>query len=215
MSIKTLFAQKLSDELETNQAITKKQAEELFTFFKGNNIFRWKDANNDCEDRANAICILLDEWKIPNGKGWVFSGYIFNKTGYLKNLWKYHVAALVPVCEGKKIDYYIIDPATSPGLVTIEQWATNITDNPHSYYLIKSGDTYIFNAGKIEKENWHKRNRRNYNWTMQGLGGINGVSNKGKAQLAFNKKKVPETKRLFQKLKNNKPTFINSWGDIS
>lgn len=205
--VKTLFSATLSDELETVNAITKKEAEKLFTFFRNNNIFRWDDANNDCEDRANAICILLDEWKIPNGKGWVFSGYVFKKIGYLKNLWKYHVAPLIPVREGEKTVCYIIDPATSVQLVTIEEWAANITDNPHSYYLIKRGDNYIFNSGKIEKDNWHKRNRRNYNWTMQGLSGINGVSSTGKAQLAFNKKKVPETKRLFAELKNNKPAL--------
>jgi Glutaminase len=203
--IKTLYARALSDEIEADKLITKEQAEKLFTFFKNSPAFRWSDANNNCEGRANAICILLDEWKIQNGKGWVFSGYIFKKIGYLKNLWKYHVAALLPVQEEAGINYYIIDPATSDGLVLIADWAANITDNPHSYYLIKKGDYYIFNAGKIEKANWYKRNKRNYNWTMQGLSGINGVSSKGKAQLAFNKKKVLKTEKLFKELKKLKP----------
>jgi hypothetical protein len=205
LNIKTLYDQALSDEIETDKVITKEQAEKLFTFFKDCPTFRWPDANNNCEDRANAICILLDEWKIQNGKGWVFSGYVFKKTGYLKNLWKYHVAALLPVQEGVAINYYIIDPATSGKLVLIEDWAANITDNPHSYYLIKDGNYYIFSPGKIEKDNWYKRNKRNYNWTMQGLSGINGVSSKGKAQLSFNKKKVLKTERLFKELKKLKP----------
>lgn len=180
-------------------------AKKLFTFFKESTTFRWSDANNNCEDRANAICILLDEWKIPNGKGWVFSGYVFKKIGYLKNLWKYHVAALLPVQEGSVINYYIIDPATSGELLLIEDWAANITDNPHSYYLIKKGVYYIFKAGNIEKDNWFTRSRRNYNWTLQGLSGINGVSSKGKAQLTFNKKKVIKTEARFKELKKNKP----------
>jgi hypothetical protein len=205
--IKTLYSTALSDEIETDKAITKEQAEKLFALFKDNTIFRWQDANNDCEDRANAICILLDEWKIQNGKGWIFSGYVFKKTGYLKNLWKYHVAALLPVREDEKISYYIIDPATSGALVTIEDWAANITDNPHTYYLIKKGDYYIFHSRKIEKDNWYKRNKRNYNWTMQGLSGINGVSSKGKAQLAFNKKKILKTASLFKELKHYKPAL--------
>ena len=187
--------------------MSKQQAEKLFTYFKDNPLFRWQDANNDCEDRANAICILLDEWKIQNGKGWVFSGYVFKKIGYLKNLWKYHVAALLPVKEGEEINYYIIDPATSGKLVTVEEWAANVTDNPHSYYLIKNGDYYIFNPRKIEKNNWYKRNKGNYNWTIQGLSGINGVSSKGKAQLAFNKKNLLKTKKLFKELLNSLPPF--------
>jgi hypothetical protein len=203
--IKTLYDRALSDEIETDNVITKEQAEKLFTFFKNCTTFRWSDAHNNCEDRANAICILLDEWEIQNGKGWVFSGYVFNKIGYLKNLWKYHVGALVPVQEGAAINYYIMDPATSGGLVLIEDWAANITDNPHSYYLVKKGDYYIFNAAKIEKDNWFKKNKRNYKWTIQGLSGINGISGKGKAQLTFNKKKVLKTERLFKEMKKQKP----------
>ncbi len=207
MILKTLYDHSLSDIAETDKAITKQEAEKFFIFFKNCKPFRWTDANNNCEDRANAVCILLDKWNIQNGKGWAFSGYVFKKIGYLKNLWKYHVAALLPVKEEGKINYYIIDPATSDKLVTIADWAANITDNPHSYYLIKNGNYYIFNAKKIEKNNWYKRNKRNYNWTMQGLSGINGVSGKGKAQLAFNKNRVVKTKKIFEELKNLQPVF--------
>lgn len=203
--LKTLYNHDLSDVLPTENAITKEQANKLFEYFKKASLFRWSDANNDCEDRANAICMLLDEWKITNGKGWVFSGYVFNKIGYLKNLWKYHVAALVPVKETEGTIFYIIDPATTDKLLPVTNWAANITANPHTYYLLKKGDVYIFPTGKIEKENWYKRNKRNYNWTMQGLAGINGVSSKGKAQLAFNKSRVIKAQKAFLELKKVKP----------
>lgn len=208
MILKTLFSQSLSDELKTDQAVSKEQAEKLFTFFKDCPLFRWRDANNDCEDRANAICILLDQWKIPNCKGWVFSGYVFKKIGYLKNLWKYHVAAGIQVKEGDEINTYIIDPATTNSLLKVEVWATNVTDNPHSYYLIKRGSVYIFPSNKIEKDNWYERNKRNYNWTIQGLSGINGVSTIGKAQLRFNKKKLLKTRHQFNELRKTKPSFL-------
>ncbi|MEO8413382.1 MAG: protein-glutamine glutaminase family protein [Ginsengibacter sp.] len=198
---KALFYEDLSDEIATGKTVTKEEAQRLFIFFRDHTLFRWFDANNDCEDRANAICILLDEWKIRNGKGWVFSGYVFKKTGFLKNLWKYHVAALVPVLEGSIMNYYIIDPATSAKLILLEDWAVNITDNPHSYYLIKQGDYYIFHQRKIKKDNWYKRNKGNFNWTMQGISGINGISDKGRAELAFNKKKVLKTKKMFSELR--------------
>ncbi len=205
MILKTLFDQALSDEIETDKRITKTVAETLFTFFKECKTFRWQDANNDCEDRANAICLLLDEWKVPNAKAWVFSGYVFNKIGFLKNLWKYHVAAAIPIEKDGQINYYIIDPATNDDLTDIKDWAANVTDNPHSYHLVKKGHYYIFNEKKIKKDNWYKRNKGNYNWTMQGLSGINGISSKGKAQLAFLKNKVRKTKKDFKELKYQNP----------
>lgn len=205
---KTIFASALSDKIETDNPLTKEQAEQIFSYFKQNLLFRWTDANNDCEDRANALCILLDSWKISNCKGWVFSGYVFRKNGFLKNLWKYHVAAALPVIESGNIMLYIIDPSTSSSLIPVEEWASNVTDNPHSYYLIKRGDYYIFDARKITKEKWYKRNNRNYNWTMQGLAGINGISSKGKAQLCFAKGRLQKTARLFRKLKTEKPEFL-------
>ena len=205
MILKSLYDHGLSDEINTRGALTKLRAENIFNFFKNNSLFRWNDAHNNCENRANAICILLDEWEIQNAKGWVFSGYVFNKIGYLKNLWKYHVAAVLPVLEEEEINFYVIDPATSSKLLKVEDWAANVTDNPHSYYIIKESKYYIFNENAIKKHNWYKRIRRNYNWTMQGLSGINGVSARGKAKLIFNKKRVPKTKKYFEELKNAKP----------
>ncbi|MGI8636719.1 MAG: hypothetical protein ACR2KZ_15085, partial [Segetibacter sp.] len=66
---------------------------------------------------------------------------------------------------------------------------------------------YIF-PKKISKEPWYERNKRNYNWTIQGLSGINGLSTKGKAQLRFNKKRVLKTMQLFGELRKSKPSFL-------
>jgi hypothetical protein len=201
--LKALYHHSLSDIIVTQSSISKKQADKIFQFFKNNPLFRWDEVNNNCENRANAICILLDEWNIPNAKGWTFSGYLLNKIGYLKNLWKYHVAAIIPVSEDAVINFYVIDPATSDILLPVADWAANITDNPHSYYFLKDSDFYIFNEVTIKKNNWYKRDRRNYNWTMQGLSGINGLSGKGKAQLTFYKDKIPSTKKAFELLRNS------------
>jgi hypothetical protein len=205
---KSVFHGSLSDDLPPGKTITRIEAERMFDFFKKCKLFRWADANNDCEDRANAVCILLDAWNIPNYKAWVFSGYFLKKeNGSLTNGWNYHVAALVPVEEISEIKYYIIDPATSVTMLTIEEWANNVTDSPFSYHLIKSGTYYIFPSRKIKKDNWHKRDKRNGRWTMQGLSGINGLSSKGKAQLCFNKRKVKGTEERFRKLKEEKLYF--------
>jgi hypothetical protein len=202
----TIFHQLLSDELAVDKSIPRDEADRLFNFFKSCELFRWSDANNDCEDRANAICLLLDAWHIPNYKGWVFSGYFLKReNSNLTNNWNYHVAALLPVQENDEIKYYIIDPATADHLITIEDWASIVTHSPFSYHVIKSADYYIFPSNKIEKDKWHKRDKRNHRWTMQGLSGINGVSSVGKAQLSFKKHRVKRTEMLFNKLKEQSP----------
>src|SRR3954467_8202746 len=113
-SPKLFFDPSLSDPVSIHSGIEKDHAERLFHFFKTNKLFRWSDANNDCEDRANAICILLEEWQIPNFKAWVFAGaYLKKEEGSLIKLWNYHVAALLPVSENGNTVFYVIDPATS------------------------------------------------------------------------------------------------------
>ncbi len=206
--MKTIFALAISDALEPTFSVSRHLADELFSYFKTSSLFRWSDANNDCEDRANALCILLDAWGIDNCKAWVFSGYVFRKKGFLKNFWKYHVAAAVPILIEGKVVYHVLDPATTEQLTDAEEWAINVTDNPFSYFALKRGEYYIFNPAKIFRDNWFKRNKRNYNWTMQGLSGINGMSVIGKAQLRFNKKKVLATSKRFEALKHTKPSFL-------
>jgi hypothetical protein len=205
----TLFENTLADDLNFPSYVTRDAADNLFRFFKECKLFRWYDANNDCEDRANAICILLDQWKVPNVKGWVFGGFYLGKDpGSLTNNWVYHVAAALPVLINQTVIYYIIDPATLSEPVPIDQWASNITDYPYSYYFQKDGSYYIFPAGQINRDNWFRRNRQNFKWTVQGLSGINGVTKSGKAQICFNKSRIKRTEDAFKKLLNSPPSFL-------
>ena len=205
----TIYNIVLSDIVSQDVFAKKETAENLFTFFKQCPLFRWQDANNDCEDRANAICMLLDHWKVPNYKGWAFgANFLMRTEGYLVNNWKYHVAALIPVRDGEAVNFYVVDPATLKNTDTILNWASNITDIPFCHYLIKWSHYYIFPEGKIERDNWHKRNRQNYKWTVQGLSGINGVSKTGKAQICFNKRKIKKTEDRFRHLLHNAPDFL-------
>jgi hypothetical protein len=206
LQAKTIFHPVLADDLTVTKTLTKTEVELLFNFFKNSSLFNWKDANNSCESRANAICILLDQWNVPNYKGWVFSGQFLKKEkGYLKNCWNYHVAAAIPVQEESSIDYYIIDPSTSEKPELISNWAANVTAEGCSYYFIKSGATFIYRLKKIQKDNWFERNKENYKWTIQGLCNINGVSGKGKAQLRFNKNRILNMGNKFKRLAKAKP----------
>lgn len=205
----TRYDESLADTFPTIALLPQEQAEAIFSFFQQSPLFRWRDANNDCEDRANAICLLLDKWAVPNGKAWVFSGNFRKKdAGELTNLWNYHVAAALPVNGNGQTVWLVIDPATNAQLVPVESWAKKITQGGTSYHFVKQGTYYIFPAGRVEKDNWFARNRRNFNWTMQGLSGINGASVIGRAQLAFQKYRVKKTEAAFKKM------MAQSWQKI-
>lgn len=205
----TIFEPALTVAEVKDSGLTKEQGEQYFQFFKTSPLFRWQDANNDCEDRANAICLALDAWGIPNYKGWVFSASFLNKgEGCLKNNWGYHVAAMIAIAEGEGLRFYIIDPATLPNLEPIEQWANKATETTASYYCITTGDTYIFSPGNINPATWYTRNRQNYKWTIQGLAGINGVTRTGKAQLIFQKPRIKKWKHGFEELVRHKPEAL-------
>lgn len=203
--VPALFDFILSD-ISVRNTVSKKQAEALFTFFSQHPLFNWKSSHNGCEGRADAICVLLDKWNIPNYKAWAFGGaYLKNHIGNLKQNWKYHVAPVLSVQEGDKIIDYVIDPSTSDSLKEVEEWAGAITQIPHSYYCIRQSCWYIFPPKNISIEEWHSRNKQNRKWMIQCLASINSLTAKGKAQLCFNKKRLKKTAAAFEKLKNNNP----------
>jgi hypothetical protein len=149
--VPTLFDSALSDIGFHHNTVSQKQAEQLFVFFKQHRLFNWKNVNNGCEGRADAICVLLEEWGIPNYKGWVFSGsYLKKHIGELKQNWKYHVAPVLPVNRDGQILHYVLDPATGNSLQLIEEWAAAITQLPHSYYFIRQAHWYIYPDKKYQ-----------------------------------------------------------------
>lgn len=205
----TLFEYVISDRIDGTPTVSKEKAEKLMKYFADAAIFNWADNNNGCEARADAVCLLLAERNIPHFKAWVFSGlYLKKHIGGLKQNWNYHVAALLPVEEGSQISYYVIDPSTSAGLQTLENWAANITHYPHSYHLIKEPHWYIFSENTITRNNWYRRNRQNRKWMIQGLAGINSLTTIGKAALVFNKNRIRNKKIALRKLQNLQKTLV-------
>ncbi len=203
--VPTLFDFQLSDAGIRN-TVSKKQADQLFTFFEQHPLFNWKNANNGCEGRADAICVLLDEWGIPNYKGWAFGGrYLKNHVGNLKQNWKYHVAPVVSVHHDAEIIDYVIDPSTADSLKEIGQWAADITALPHSYYCVRESCWYIFPSKDFATEKWNPRNKQNRKWMIQCLASVNSLTAAGKAALCFNKVRLKNTAAKFERLKKQKP----------
>lgn len=203
---KALYEAQLCSPVDATNTVTREQVNNVFSFFRGHPLFRWQDKQNDCEDRAHAIGLLLTQWGLPNYKGWVFGGaYLKKTTGNLLNLWDYHVAAALPVAEAGHTELYIIDPATTDGAVTLYAWADAVTADECSYYLVRQSSDYIFCPPVITPFNWHGSNKQNFKWTVQGLAGINGVSQTGKAQLVFRKKAIAKTQKAFKELMRSNP----------
>jgi hypothetical protein len=203
--IPALFEANLSDISTPGYTISKKQADQLFNFFKHHSLFNWKNANNGCEGRADAVCVLLDEWGIPNYKGWIFSGTFLKKhVGELKHNWKYHVAAVLPVKQDEQILYYVLDPSTANSLQLIDEWAAAITQLPHSYYFIRLAHWYIFPGKKISTSKWNTRNKQNRKWMIQCLAGVNGLTATGKARLCFKKTLLRNTLSAFEQTKKER-----------
>lgn len=212
--IPALLDNRFSDVSFLCSTASKKQAEQLFIFFKQHPLFNWENINNRCEGRADALCVLLDEWDIPNYKAWVFSGaYLKNHIGALKQNWKYHVSPVIAVEEDGQIIHYVLDPSTASSLKSINEWAIEITEIAHSYYFIHQSHWYIFAAKNIITAKWNTRNRQNRKWMIQCLAGINSMTASRKAKLCFNKLLLKNTEAMFEKLKNEKPILIETLGN--
>ncbi|MBL0357369.1 MAG: hypothetical protein IPP72_11010 [Chitinophagaceae bacterium] len=202
--VPTLFDHTLSDPIEPGKLVDKGDAEKLFSFFQKHSLFNWQDSHNGCEAKADAVCVLLKAWQLPHYKAWVFGGgYLKKHIGGLKKNWNYHVAPLLPVNEDGRVVWFILDPATASSLQPMYDWAAGITAFSHSYHFIKHPHWYIFHEKKIAASNWHARNRQNRKWMLQGLAGINGLSDTGKARLCFNKERLANTAKKFEALKKH------------
>ena len=205
-----LYDFQLSD-VDSRNTVSGEQAELIFDYFKHHPLFNWANANNGCEGRADAVCVLLDAWGIPNYKAWAFSaGYLKNGVGELVQNWKYHVAPVLAVEDGDKIIDYVLDPSTGTLLKEVREWAESITKLPHSYYFIRKSEWYIFPGDQISKRPWHGRNSQNRKWMIQCLGGINSLTATGRAHLCFNKNRLKQIVQAFTTLKQELPSFIMS-----
>lgn len=189
----------------------------IYDFFDKSELFQWNDKNN-CEDRANAISILLDAWQIPNYKVWIFSGDFLKKKdkGLLTDkygiLWKYHVAACIPVKIDNQIKYMVLDPATTDEVKDMAFWANNVTDKQFGHYFLTPANKYLWNGGgrKMSQKSFYEGDvSTTLKRTMQGLAGFNEATDEGKdgMKTVSGKAKIQKTEDDFNVLKNNKPAF--------
>lgn len=197
--VPTLFDGLLSDADIAAQPIDYITAQKIFDSLQQQTIFNWGSTHNFCEARAEAASLILTATGIAHAKAWVFGAGFLRKNyvGGLINNWNYHVAIAIYVSNDATDQWYVLDPSIANQPLLLNDWASSVTQYPHSYHCIKKSSYYIFPSGNIVKDKWHHRNPQNFKWVIQCLAGINGLTNTGKAQLVFRKKKIADTKNQF------------------
>ncbi|MFK7784865.1 MAG: protein-glutamine glutaminase family protein [Crocinitomicaceae bacterium] len=157
--------------------ICKKQAEKVFDIFLNSGAFDWTDRANNCEDRANAVTLILDKWSISNGKIWIFDGEnaaYGDKKGSLDG-WSYHVAACIFVGDEEDYDTLIIDPISNANkLITIDEWVEATTTIPMNIYFFTKNDKYQQNRVQLNPT-W-KYSKDYFDATVKGLTRYNSYS---------------------------------------
>ncbi len=153
------------------------QAEKLFEIFQNSPAFDWTDRDNNCEDRANAVTLILDKWNVSNGKIWIFAGKnasYGDKTGTLDG-WSYHVAACIFVGNEDDYDTLIIDPVSNPNkLLSIDEWVEATSVKSTNIYFFTNNDKYQQNAVKL-RPTW-KYSKDYFDATIKGLTRYNAYS---------------------------------------
>ncbi len=203
--------------IDSTKYVADSIASKLYYYFKSSDLFLWKTDANNCEDRANAVGLLLDSWQMPNYKVWIFSGDCLNiDNGLLitsHNIrWKYHVATIIPIKKEGTITFVTIDPSTTETPFNISDWANNVTDTPFGYYFLSSGDEYIWTRKPKRNRypSYVHRNSYNYQYTLEGLAGFNGENNNDSRtmQTEEGKTKIKLAKDKLEFLQQHKPSFL-------
>jgi hypothetical protein len=200
----TLYDYSLGDSFPDIELACMETVQRAFHFLQQQPMFNWHKSHNFCEARAEAASLLLAAAGIYHAKCWVF-GAAFLRKGYvggLKNNWNYHVSVAVPTVNVNELAWMVLDPAMADEPQALYEWASNITDYPHSYHFVKDPQLYIFPAGSVVHDKWHKRHPRNFRWAMQGLAGVNALTPTGRAQLAFCKRRIDAVTRQFVQVRN-------------
>lgn len=140
------------------KTITLKEASSIFDFLKHKSQIEFNYPQGNCDDRAHAMCLLLDSLKISNFKIWNFAP---SKTTLLthdllkvkdKNnfdpdgtiAWGYHVAPAIWVTNPKGgKDTIVLDPSLFNTPVKYSTWL-NVQGSKASLYTFLDNEWYLF-----------------------------------------------------------------------
>ncbi|MFK7750783.1 MAG: protein-glutamine glutaminase family protein [Kordia sp.] len=146
-------------ELNDEDAISKKKANELVRYFLEESKMDFKSVYNGCQNRAMVMSLMLNDKQISHLKIWNFDPFkiaLYNKQDALdvddplgiksgKIYWDFHVAVVILVKNDStnKNEKYVIDPSFSDLPLTISEWLS-IQNSPNSHYTFLNPEWYNF-----------------------------------------------------------------------
>jgi len=123
--------------------VSRKTLQNTFDVLKGfDDELVFSEYGNGCESRAHEMARMLDEMCIESAKVFVESDKIQlpGKTWW----WGYHVAPIVLVNEGQKINPYVLDPSLFSEPVSLNRWLGKLKEvNPKNTYDISLTTKYV------------------------------------------------------------------------
>ncbi len=139
----------------------KSTVDSAFDFISNELGFMDFDDCNNCASRAHLISAILEKQfpGLKTAKAWLFADfkraskeeiYRLRKTSFLTagnecDSWGYHVAPLVLVSCGDKIDSVVLDPSTQNKPVSLHKWASGlVTRGSKALIIIKDKKYYLF-----------------------------------------------------------------------
>lgn len=200
----------LTEEI-TESGLCRKKADILFNIIKRSGAFNWNDSNNNCEDRANAVSLILDSWNIPNGKAWIFQGVTFDPSNYQGTLggYTYHVASCILVKDGDNTEYLIIDPLMNrEKLQTVQDWADKIATKAMNVFILTSNKHY--QQTKVGPDLTWKEREDHFEDTMNGLTKYNNFSIWTKLKTVIYLLRKSRVVREYNSLISGIPTELSS-----
>lgn len=147
---------KFSEQLYNVISISK--ANEIFSFLRLKSQIEFNYPQGNCDDRAHAMCLLLDSLKVPNFKIWNFAPSkitllthdllrVKDKNNFDPDgtiAWGYHVAPAIWVANQKGgRDTIVLDPSLFERPVKYTKWLS-VQALRSSFYTFLDNEWYLF-----------------------------------------------------------------------
>ncbi len=193
--------------------ICQEKLDSIFQALKKSAAFDWTDEKNNCEDRANAVSLILDSWEIPNGKSWMFSGQTFDENVFNGTLggYSYHVAGTILIrnAEGG-CDTMIIDPLmNNQKALPLQEWVHALTRTQGNVYVLTRNDHY--QQTEVSAHLIWKPRAQYFQQTLEGLTRYNDYSWKTRLMTKkYLKRRLSTVTTAFNLLLNHIPDVVSS-----
>jgi hypothetical protein len=142
------------EELSDVTVLSPQKAEELFKLLAEDKNVPFRFADEGCYARAHYMAQKLERLGVISGKVFIEGQYLHvaspespNKEVY----WGFHVASVVKVRVGNKIENMVFDPSIFSKPVTIAEWEDIQTRPPGRFKTAYFGKRFQYRPGKLSR----------------------------------------------------------------